>query len=221
MFSRSVVCWFLASAVAALAIAPEAAFSKPVVKTRYQYFMVSGISASALHQSLVQRGPTVNGDKAYAATEVAGGQDGSLVAGPSGCRIQNYRMKLDFTMRLPKLRPGVALSPAVQSRWQAFETFVRNHEARHREIWISCAANVERAVRAVNARSCEAAQAMATGILNQMWKQCARKHDAFDAAQRHPLMRQPFIVAANAAPARLTTGGSRVRAAKAIRTRTR
>jgi len=76
-------------------------------------------------------------------------------------------------------------------------------------------------VRAINARSCEAAQAMATGILNQMWKQCARKHDAFDAAQRNPLMRQPFIVAANAAPARLTTGGSRVRAAKAIRTRTR
>ena len=69
MFSRSVVCWFVASAVAALAVAPEAAYSKPVVRTRYQYFTVSGISASALHQSLVQRGPTVNGDKAYAATE--------------------------------------------------------------------------------------------------------------------------------------------------------
>jgi predicted secreted Zn-dependent protease len=221
MLSRSVVCWYVASAVAALAIAPEAAFSKPVVRTRYQYFTVSGIDASALHRSLVQRGPTVNGDKAYAATEVAGGQDGSLAAGPSGCRIQNYRMKLDFTMRLPKLRSGVALSPAVRSRWRSFESFVRRHEAVHRDIWISCAANVEQAVRAINARSCEAAQALATGILNQMWRQCAKKHDAFDAAQRHPLMRQPFIVAANAKPQNLATGGSRVRAARAVRARAR
>ncbi|HEX3216593.1 MAG TPA: hypothetical protein VHR67_07015, partial [Aestuariivirgaceae bacterium] len=59
-----------------------------------------------------------------------------------------------------------------------------------------------------------------TGILNQMWKQCAKKHDAFDAAQRHPLMRQPFIIAANAAPQPLTHGGARIRAARAVRART-
>jgi predicted secreted Zn-dependent protease len=109
----------------------------------------------------------------------------------------------------------------VRSRWRSFESFVRRHESVHRDIWISCAANVEQAVRAINARSCEAAQALATGILNQMWRQCAKKHDAFDAAQRHPLMRQPFIVAANAKPQNLATGGSRVRAARAVRARAR
>jgi predicted secreted Zn-dependent protease len=219
MFSRSVVCWFVASALVTLATAAEPALSKPIVRTRYQYFTVSGIDASALHRSLVQQGPTVNGDKAYAATEVAGGQDGSLVSGAAGCRIANYHMKLEFTMRLPKLRADVSLSPAVRSRWQSFESFVRKHEGVHRDIWIGCASEVEQAVRAINARSCEAAQAMATGILNQMWKQCARKHDAFDAAQRHPLMRQPFIIAANAAPQPLDHGGSRVRAAKVVRAR--
>lgn len=220
MLSRSVVRWFVASTLVALATAAEPALSKPIVTTRYQYFTVSGIDASALHRSLVEKGPMVNGDKAYAATEVAGGQDGSLVGGTSGCRIANYRMKLDFTMRLPKLRPGVTLSPGLRSRWQAFEAFVKQHEGVHRDIWIGCAADVEQAVRAVNAKSCEAAQAMATGILNQMWKQCAKKHDAFDAAQRHPLMRQPFIIAANAAPQPLTHGGARIRAARAVRART-
>ena len=183
MLSRSVVGWLVASTLVTLATAAEPALARPIVKIRYQYFTVSGMDASALHQSLVQKGPTVNGDKAYAATEVAGGQDGSLAPGASGCRIANYRMKLDFTMRLPRLRPGVTLSPGLRSRWQSFEGFVRQHEGVHREIWIGCATKVEQAVRAISARSCEAAQAMATGILNQMWKECARKHDAFDAAQ--------------------------------------
>ena len=187
MFSRSVVCWLCSQRGGCpLRITPEAGLFQACRQDPVPIFHGVRIGASALHQSLVQRGPTVNGDKAYAATEVAGGQDGSLWPVPSGCRIQNYRMKLDFTMRLPKLRTDAALSPAVRSRWQAFESFMRNHEARHRDIWISCAANVEKAVRTISTRSCEAAQAMATGILNQMWKQCARKHDAFDAAQRHP-----------------------------------
>src|SRR3954454_6410816 len=111
MLSRSVVGWLVASTLVTLATAAEPALARHIVKIRYQYFTVSGMDASALHQSLVQKGPTVNGGKAYAATEVAGGRDGSLPPGASGCRIANYRMKLDFTMRLPKLRPGVTLSP--------------------------------------------------------------------------------------------------------------
>ena len=221
MLSRSVVGWLVASMLVTFATAAEPALAKPIVRIRYQYFTVSGMDASALHQSLVQKGPTVNGDKAYAATEVAGGQDGSLAPGAAGCRIANYRMKLDFTMRLPKLRPGVTLSPGLRSRWQSFEGFVRQHEGVHRDIWVGCATKVEQAVRAISARNCEAAQAMATGILNQMWKECAKKHDAFDAAQRHPLMRQPFIIAANTKPQPLTNGGARIRAARAVSARSK
>jgi hypothetical protein len=58
---------------------------------------------------------------------------------------------------------------------------------------------------------------MASGIIDDMWAQCAKRHDAFDAAQRNPLMKQPFIIAANAAPHRFANDGSRVRAARAAR----
>jgi len=83
-------------------------------------------------------------------------------------------------------------------------------------IWMSCASGVEAKVRAIRARSCDAAQTMAAGIIDAMWAQCAQRHDAYDAAQRNPLMRQPFIIAANATPHKFASDGSHVRAARAV-----
>jgi predicted secreted Zn-dependent protease len=191
--------------------------ARPFATTHYEYYQVSGINAASLHQSLVVHGPQVNGYRAYAATSMDTRQNGALVQTPAGCEIRNYQLRLAFTMRLPRLRSGLPVSPDLRARWTSFEKFVRAHEAGHRSIWMSCAAGAEANVRAIKARNCEAAQAMAAGIIDEMWAQCARRHDAFDAAQRNPLMRQPFIVAANARPHNFASDGSRIRATRAVR----
>jgi predicted secreted Zn-dependent protease len=126
-------------------------------------------------------------------------------------------LKLTFTMRLPRLKSGSPMNPDLRGRWVSFEKFVRAHEAGHRTIWMSCAAAIEARVRAIKAKSCQAAQATASAIMNDEWAQCARRHDAYDAAQRNPLMRQPFIIAAEGRPHGLAGDGTRVRAARAVR----
>ena len=217
MFSRTRLCWFMPGMVAALISAAQPVDARPVIKTRYEYYAVSGMTAASLHQSMIVHGPEVNGDKAYGTIEVSAGQSGSLVRNATACQIRDYNLRLSFTIRLPKVTSKSALRPELQAHWASFERFVRAHEAVHRSIWISCASSVERRVRAIRSGSCEAAQTAATVILNQIWAQCSKRHDAFDAAQRSPLMRQPFIIAANGAPQRLATDGSHVRATRAVR----
>jgi predicted secreted Zn-dependent protease len=216
MFSRDSLGPLVAGTLICMATLMSPAMARPFATTHYEYYSVSGMSAASLHHSLEVHGPQVSGYKAYAATSMDSRQSGALLQTPAGCTITNYQLRLSFTMRLPRLASGVAMNPALRAKWTTFERFVRTHEGVHRSIWMSCAAAAEAKVRAIRARSCEAAGAMATGIINEMLAQCAKRHDAFDAAQRNPLMRQPFIVAANAAPHGFASDGSRVRAARAV-----
>src|SRR5262245_39873896 len=217
MFSRSSLGPLVAGTLICVPIVMSPAIARPFATTHYEYYSVSGMSAASLHHSLEVRGPQVGGYKAYAATSIDGHQTGNLVQTPAGCAVTNYQLRLTFTMRLPRLASGSAMNPALRTKWATFERFVRTHEGVHRSIWMSCAAAAEARVRAIRTRTCEAAGAMASGIIDDMWAQCAKRHDAFDAAQRNPLMRQPFIIAANAAPHRFANDGSRVRAARAAR----
>jgi predicted secreted Zn-dependent protease len=216
MISRSSLEPLIAGILACLLTPTSAVVARPFATTHYEYYSVSGMSAASLHRSLEVHGPQVGGYKAYAATSMDGHQSGALVQTPAGCALANYQLKLTFTMRLPRLAAGSAMNPDLRAKWESFEKFVRAHEGVHRSIWMSCAAATEAKVRAIRAGSCEAAQARATGIMNDMWSQCAKRHDVFDAAQRNPLMRQPFIVAANATPHRFISDGSRVRAARGV-----
>jgi predicted secreted Zn-dependent protease len=221
MFSRSSLGPLLAGILVGLLVPTSIVMARPFATTHYEYYSVSGMSAASLHHSLEVRGPQVGGYKAYAATSMDSHQTGALVQTPAGCAVTNYQLRLNFTMRLPRLAAGSAMNPALRAKWASFEKFVRTHEGVHRSIWMSCAAAAEAKVRAIRSRSCEAAGAMASGIIDEMWAQCTKRHDAFDAAQRNPLMRQPFIAAANATPHRFASDGSRMRAARAARIRPR
>jgi predicted secreted Zn-dependent protease len=183
----------VAAAALALAVFASPAAAKPVVKTKYVYYPVSGVDAASLHEAMVRRGPHVDGENAYAATEVTASQDGLLEQVGGSCRIQSYELTLDFRIRLPKLKASAKLSPDVRKRWTTFESFVRKHEDMHRQIWIGCAADLERKIKTIRTRDCDRAKVLAQAAMDKAWAACGKKHDAFDAAQRHPLMRQPFI----------------------------
>jgi predicted secreted Zn-dependent protease len=217
MFSRSSVRLLMAGISTAMLMLITPAMARPFATTHYEYYSVSGMSAAALHHSLEVHGPQVGGYKAYAATSMDGSQSGALVQSPDGCAFANIQLKLTFTMRLPRLAAGSAMNPDLRAKWASFEKFVRLHEGVHRSIWMSCAAATEAKVRTIRAGSCEAARAKATGVMNEMWTQCAKRHDAFDAAQRNPLMRQPFIIAAEGRLHNLSGDGSRTRAARAAK----
>lgn len=185
----------LLTAMGALALASGLALARPANDTAYEYYTVAGRSAAELHNNMIRRGPHLSGKNAYALTTMKSAQTGKLIQGKT-CRVSDYNVNMSFKMRLPKLREGMKLSGTERGRWNAFAAFVRKHEETHRAIWIGCANDIERRVRAISARSCGAWEASEKKIVASIVFSCNAKHQAFDSAEQRRLARHPFVRAA-------------------------
>lgn len=182
------------SATAAVMMAGigSVAWAKPAQTTKYAYYTISGDSAVEIYNAMIRKGPKVNGAKAYAATSATTTQDGKLLQG-SSCRIEDYRLKLEFVIKLPKIRNEKVLSAPERKRWHQFSGFLKTHEETHRQIWMDCAADLERQVKQIRARSCSDADRKATQLWDKIRNACNRKHVAFDAAEQKRLLSHPFV----------------------------
>jgi predicted secreted Zn-dependent protease len=177
---------------AVLAAVSSAAGAGTVATTRYDYYLISGGSAVELYDAMLRRGPHVDGDKAYAATSATSSQQGKLVGGQS-CRIADYSVKIDFVIRLPKLRDPGGLTAEERRRFQRFAQFLRRHEETHRSIWLDCAAKLERKVANIEASTCAQAEAKSERLWKEMRSSCSLRHQAFDAADQKRLLQHPFV----------------------------
>jgi predicted secreted Zn-dependent protease len=173
-------------------LASECAVSKPTQTTKYTYYTISGDTPGAIYTTLVKRGPRVGGAKAYAATTAVSSQSGQLIQGKF-CSLDDYRFKIDFTIKLPKLKNEAALKGATKSDWKKFSSFLKIHEETHRSIWLACAAALETKVKAIQTKSCSELNEKSTKLWEQMRVSCAKKQDAFDVAEQARLLRHPFV----------------------------
>ena len=96
-------------AAAVLVLFPDFAEAKPAHSTKYTYYTVGGNSAESIYKAMLNKGPRVNGAKAYAATTATTRQDGKLMQSKS-CRIEDYQLRLDFVIKLPKIKNEKALA---------------------------------------------------------------------------------------------------------------
>jgi len=179
-------------ALIAVSLGSTTSEAAPAFTTRYAYYKISGENAADVYISMLKRGPHVRGEKAYAATLMESSQSGKLQQ-TNSCRMINYKISAEFTIRLPKLADETALSPSVRSRWQQFSGFLRKHEETHRAIWMGCAKEMEARIGALRAGDCDALERKAQAIRDQVQKACTRKHTAFDAAEQKRLARHPFV----------------------------
>lgn len=178
--------------VAAVAFSSGLTVAKPVQKTKYTYYTVGGDSAQDIYNAMLRKGPKVNGAKAYAATSATTTQDGKLLQSTS-CRIQDYQLKIDFVIKLPRIKNENVLPPKDRSRWQQFSAFLKKHEETHRAIWLGCAADLEKQVKSIKAKTCAEADKKAAALWEKMRNSCSKKHNAFDAAEQKKLMKHPFV----------------------------
>ena len=131
----------------------KSAISKPNQTTKYTYYTISGNTPGAIYTTLVRRGPRVGGVKAYAATTAVSSQSGQLTQGKY-CSLENYKFKIDFTIKLPRLKNEAALKGTTKADWKKFSSFLKIHEETHRRIWLACAAALETKVKAIQTSSC-------------------------------------------------------------------
>ena len=180
------------SGLALCMLLPGGAEAKPVQSTKYVFYNVGGTTASSVYSAMLARGPNVNGAKAYAATSAVSSQDGKL-AQTTSCVIEDYRVKIDFVIKLPKLKNEAVLPASDRSRWRQFSQFLKSHEETHRSIWLGCAQELESKVKAIKVKTCNAAEARASKLWDAMRKSCGKKHDAFDKAEQKRLLQHPFV----------------------------
>jgi predicted secreted Zn-dependent protease len=170
----------------------KSAISKPNQTTKYTYYTISGNTPGAIYTTLVRRGPRVGGVKAYAATTAVSSQSGQLTQGKY-CSLEDYKFKIDFTIKLPRLKNEAALKGATKADWKKFSSFLKIHEETHRRIWLACAAALETKVKAIQTSSCAELNEKSTKLWEQMRVSCAKKQDAFDVAEQARLLRHPFV----------------------------
>src|SRR5688572_5103385 len=139
-----------------VALASSGALAKPAFTTKYSYYSIGGDSAGELYDAMIRRGPHVNGARAYASTSATSSQEGRLTQG-ANCSVDDYRLKIDFVIRLPRLKNEKVLAGATMTRWRQFSQFLKKHEETHRSIWLDCARDLERQVRAISVSNCAAA----------------------------------------------------------------
>ena len=179
--------------VLATSFISESALCKPNQTTKYTYYTISGDTPGAIYSTLVKRGPRVGGVKAYAATTAVSSQSGQLIPGKF-CSLEDYRFKIDFTIKLPKLKNEAALKGATKSDWKKFSSFLKIHEETHRSIWLACAPALEdQGPGPFRPSSCAELNAKSTKLWEQMRVSCAKKQDAFDVAEQARLLRHPFV----------------------------
>lgn len=179
-------------------LAVHPAQARPVTKTRYTYYPISGKTAASLYRQMVTRGPHVSGSRAFAATRALQNYQRSYVDQRGRCRVKNFKMKISFTISLPRLSTRSGMSARTLKTWRRFSVFVKRHELKHRSIWLACARSIERRVRSVRATSCPLAEEKVTAIIRQEQRRCDRDHDLFDAADQRRLARHPLVIAARA-----------------------
>jgi predicted secreted Zn-dependent protease len=182
----------------------ESALGKPHQTTQYTYYTISGDTPGAIYSTLVKRGPRVGGVKAYAATTAVSSQSGQLIPGKF-CSLEDYKFKIDFTIKLPKLKNEAALKGATKADWKKFSSFLKIHEETHRKIWLACASDLEAKVKAIQTTSCAELNEKSTKLWEQMRVSCAKKQDAFDVAEQARLLRHPFVKLVMSQGARTST----------------
>jgi len=142
---------------------------------------------------MLRRGPHVGGGKAYASTKMVPEVSAKTVETGGGCRIQDFKVNMTFTIRLPQLKKSATVDATLRKSFSRFYEFAKKHEETHRTIWLKCAAEAEARVNTIKAKTCPDAEARGLAIVEEVARQCDARHVAFDEAEQKRLVNHPFI----------------------------
>lgn len=161
--------------------------------TKYTHYLIAGKNAASLNVSMCQKGPRVGNGRAYASATMTPKAFATTARHGDSCRIDTFKLSMQFTIRLPKLKKAAAVTPAARKNFDDFYRFAKKHEETHRSIWLECAAEAEKLVIGTRARTCSGAEAKGLRIVTQVANRCDGRHKAFDASEHKRLAKHPFI----------------------------
>ena len=200
MAQRKPLIALLVGAIACLAAeAPAGAAPKVSVKT--QHYTVKGSSPRELLAYMLRHGPTGSTGPALGTASANIKQNADLRQSGKRCRIVNYRLSLGIVLRLPKLASNQKLSKATRRRWNGLAAYIREHELRHKEIYIQCGRTIERKIRSLSGKySCPVLHAKMQATFAAENEKCDRRQQKFDAREAKRIPKLALIKQALNAP---------------------
>jgi predicted secreted Zn-dependent protease len=84
--------------------------AEPPTVTTVKYYTVNATTAHSLDQQMIANGPVHGPGRAYANIVARPDYSGQLVQGRS-CRLEDFTVRAEFTMTLPKLGAGTSCRP--------------------------------------------------------------------------------------------------------------
>jgi predicted secreted Zn-dependent protease len=187
----------LALVAALLAITLPSSFAEAKAKTKprttYRNYTIAGDTPGEVLVSMIRRGPTVGGVKAYATTLADFTQRGDMISNSKRCQVRQFQFTGTFTITTPRLLNERALTGNSRIAWEGFSAFLKRHEETHRAIWLQCAAAHEARVKKLVGPNCGVVEARAKKLWEKTRDACRKRHEAFDEAEQRALLRQPLV----------------------------
>ncbi|WP_394701388.1 DUF922 domain-containing protein [uncultured Roseibium sp.] len=116
----------------------------------------------------------------------------------NSCRVDRFRMRVGFTLTLPRATQESSFDRKTKRRWKSLQQFIRRHEGVHRKIYLSCARQMEREVKKVRPKVCQFLNREIGRIVREGKKTCEDKQRAFDRRELRRLTNHSFFKQARA-----------------------
>ena len=186
----------LMALLAGMAQAPQAAWAQLNTMRVERHYAVSGRDERALLADMRRHGPRVGGRPALASTRMEARYTARLHRTSGRCQVRDFRLRVRFTVMLPRLRQPRLVQASTRQRWPDFLRRLKRHEGRHIAIWTDCLRQVDRTLRRMSAADCNRLRRRMKNTYHRIMHACSRRHDAFDSREHHVSRKLPFIRAA-------------------------
>ena len=169
-----------------------------IQKTVERQYRVHGKSARAV--AAFMRDRPFHGDEGPAIANIRARYsfDFKTKKDERSCRADRFRLRVDFTMTLPYATQESSFDPNTKRHWKSLQGFVRRHEGVHRNIYLSCARQMEREVKKLRPKSCQSLNREIGRIVRDGKKACETRQQAFDRRELRRLTNHSFFKQARA-----------------------
>lgn len=153
------------------------AHAETIVHKSTSTFLIGGRTAKDLDDELERKGPHTSGSglRHPGATRIRFGGTMDYVRRPGQCAIGNVRVTVSIKIIVPRWKNRAKADPELGLIWDTLSADINRHEARHAEIAVQHARDLDEKLKALpSASSCGALQQTVSDLTDQV----TRDHDA-------------------------------------------
>ncbi len=174
------------AAALALAFALSTAQATPVVNASVKEYTVTGVTETAVRESLDQSPLSPDGKRRVGYTEADIRWQYESRARKGVCRVVSVTVTLTAVTTLPRWDAPPGATSALRRSWDRFLTALTAHEQGHSDIGLAAAAKIEDALwRAPSPKSCTSVNKQLDQIANDLFDAATVAQEKYDDDTDH------------------------------------